>query len=129
MLLLSGCGGKGLESRVVRGTVTYQGEKVETGQIRFVPIEGTPGSVNAAPIVDGQYEITARGGVPVGKHRVEVDAQKKTGRKVEKYDGFEKAMVDETVPVGPKKYAGEQSTIVEEVTAKTDVIDIEIPAE
>jgi len=127
-LLAAGCGKGGLPSKVVFGTVTVGGQKVESGQVRFVPIEGTPGSANAAAIVDGQYRIEGRGGVVVGKHRVEVTAMKKTGRKVQQHNGFEMAMVDETVRVSPPQYAGEQSPIVKDVTADSDgQFDIEIP--
>jgi hypothetical protein len=127
-LLALGCGKGGLPSKVVFGTVTIGGQKVEGGQVRFVPVEGTPGSANAAAIVDGQYRIEGRGGVTVGKHRVEVTAMKKTGRKVRRHNGFEMAMVDEEVRVSPPQYAGEQSPMVKEVTADSDgQFDIEIP--
>ena len=126
---VAGCGDSGPKTIVVRGTVTVGGEKVDTGEVRFVPIEGTPGSTCVGAILDGQYEIDARGGVPVGKHRVEVDARKKTGKKVKQYNGFEMTMVDETVRMGPEKYAGDGSPVVEEITSDSDGrIDIEIPA-
>jgi hypothetical protein len=127
-LLVIGCGKGGLPSKVVFGTVTVAGQKVEGGQVRFVPVEGTPGSANAAQIVDGQYRIEGRGGVAVGKHRVEVTAMKKTGRKVQRHNGFEMAMVDEEVRVSPPRYAGEQSPLLKEVTPDFDgQIDIDIP--
>jgi hypothetical protein len=124
-----GCGRGELPTREVFGTVTCNGEKVPEGEIRFVPIEGTPGPVSSAAIVDGQYRIEARGGVPVGEHRVEVRAMRKTGRKVARqvFAG-ETAMVDETVPLGAAGYDGVDSPLVEEVTAGGDGrIDVEIP--
>ena len=75
-LLSVGCGGQnGVSTEVIHGTVTVGGQTPETGRLRFVPIEGTPGPASTGRIVDGQYRIEARGGVPVGKHRVEVTAQ------------------------------------------------------
>ena len=129
-LLLTGCPEKGLPSQVVHGAVTVGGENVELGRVRFVPIEGTSGPASMSPITDGQYRIEARGGVPIGKHRVEVDAKKKTGRQVEGHTGFEMGMIDETVRMGPDTYAGKDSPLVIEVTGKGDGRhDIEIPNE
>jgi hypothetical protein len=130
LLAVAGCGaGGGLKTKVVHGTVTVGGEKVDTGEVRFVPIDGTKGPTSVAAIVDGEYRIEARGGVPVGKHRVEVDARRKTGRQVEQNNGFETALVDETVRVGPAKYATDRSPLVQQVTSDSDDrIDIDIPA-
>ena len=113
---------------VVHGSVTVDGETVDTGTICFVPIEGTPGPASVGRIVDGKYRIDARGGVPVGKHRVEIDARKKTGRKVKQDDGYSVALVDETVRVTPPQYAGDQSPLVREIAADSDGrIDFAIP--
>lgn len=64
-----GCGGP-LDKAVVTGAVTFNGKKVLNGDIRFVPEVGTAGGTALAPIVDGRYEVTNKGGVPVGRHRV-----------------------------------------------------------
>ena len=87
-----------LPRRVVFGNVTCGGEKVAFGEVLFVPIEGTRGPATAAVIVDGQYRAENRGGVPIGKHRVEISAQRATGRKVATPEG---AMADEAVSIGP----------------------------
>ena len=72
---VGGCGGSGHPNMVkVNGTVTYGGQPLEKGQIRFVPIEETKGPASGADIVNGQYTVTNRGGVPFGKHRVEIRA-------------------------------------------------------
>ncbi|MEX0613226.1 MAG: hypothetical protein WD738_15810 [Pirellulales bacterium] len=72
---LIGCGSAGtLERAEVRGKAAYAGKPVENGEIRFFPIDGTLGPVSGAPIIDGEYHVTHRGGVPVGSHRVEVEA-------------------------------------------------------
>lgn len=72
---LVGCGSAGELERVeVRGTAAYAGTPVENGEVRFFPIDGTRGPVSGAPIVKGKYEVNQRGGVPVGTHRVEVEA-------------------------------------------------------
>jgi hypothetical protein len=127
---LFGCGPKGLPTKVISGSVTCGGQPVPTGQVSFMPIEGTPGPNSAARIVDGRYRIEARGGVALGKHRVCVDARKKTGRKVEGYNGREATMVDEEVRLGPAIYAGDQSPLTVEIKVDSDGrYDIVIPGQ
>jgi hypothetical protein len=129
-LLLIGCGPKGMPTKVMHGNVTCGGEKVPTGQVIFMPIEGTPGPNSAAMIVDGQYRIDSRGGVPLGKHRVCVDARRKTGRQVQGNNGREVTMIDELVRVGPEIYGGEKSPLVVEIKADSNgQFDITIPRE
>ena len=72
--LLAGCGRRGLEKAVISGRVTYQEQPVEEGNIRFVPIRGTKGPATTGTIRQGEYTATARGGVPVGTLRVEIEA-------------------------------------------------------
>jgi hypothetical protein len=73
--LLTGCRrSDDLEVSKVTGTVTYQGKPIPDGEVRFVPTGQTKGPASAGTIRDGKYEVVARGGVPVGTHRVEVRA-------------------------------------------------------
>jgi hypothetical protein len=127
-LLALGCGQNGPSRKIMHGNVTCGGEKVSLGHVSFVPIEGTAGQTSSAPIVDGQYRIEASGGVPVGKHRAEVDARKHTGRKVKGFNGRETTSVDEEVRMGPESYAGSQSPLTADVRADSDgTFDIAIP--
>ena len=130
LALAAGCGGRdALPMVVVHGTVTCGGEPVERGEIRFVPIEGTPGPLSAGLISKGEYQIDVRGGVPAGRHRVEIVAQRRTGRQVMRDTGTESAMMDETVQLGPPEYAGEQSPLVAEVSKSNARFDFELPEE
>lgn len=75
LLLLSACllgcsGGDDLKKVVVSGAVTYKGQPVEAGMIRFHPLPGTDGPVSGASIREGRYVADGRGGVPVGEHEV-----------------------------------------------------------
>lgn len=73
MTIIVGCGGNGLNRSPVQGTVTFKGQPAASGEICFVPIEHTKGSVCTGNIVKGQYVINvAKGGVPAGKYRVEI---------------------------------------------------------
>ena len=72
---IAGCGAADdLEKAVVSGTITFRGQPIEKGEIRFLPSGDTRGPMSAAPILDGRYEVTGRGGVPLGTHRVEIRA-------------------------------------------------------
>jgi hypothetical protein len=129
-LSLAGCSsGDRIRTEVIHGSVTIGGRTPETGRVRFVPIERTRGPVSTGRIVDGQYRIDARGGVPVGTHRVEVNARVTTGRKVPGFSpGGEPIEVDETVNLAPDEYAGPNSPFTVEVVAGSDGrIDIKIP--
>ena len=68
-----GCGATtGPERAIVSGSVTYDGQPVEDGMIRFVPAEGTKAPVSGAVIKAGRYTADSQGGVPVGTHRIEI---------------------------------------------------------
>ena len=77
-LCCAGCEKSSLYDRViVTGTVTYQGAPIGDGMVQFVPIEGTKGTSEAGRIVDGTYTAKAKGGVPVGTHRVKIQGFQK----------------------------------------------------
>jgi hypothetical protein len=73
-VLLTSCGRGGLERAVVTGRVTYQGQPVTKGKIRFIPAKDTQTPMWGAFIHDGKYEARGKGGVPVGTHKVEIVA-------------------------------------------------------
>lgn len=72
LLITVGCSGisDAPDRRVVKGSVTLNGEPLEGAVIRFLPQPAGP--VAAGKIVNGMYEISNKGGVPLGKHRVEI---------------------------------------------------------
>ncbi len=73
MLALAGCGGGNAVDRTpISGTVTFQDQPVQDGQIRFAPETGTTSAVVIEPIADGRYATTTSGGLPPGKYRVEI---------------------------------------------------------
>jgi hypothetical protein len=71
--LAIGCGG-GLERVKMSGKVSYMGQPVVDGMIRFAPKPGTEMPLTIEPIKDGQYDTSTSGGVPVGTFRVEIFA-------------------------------------------------------
>lgn len=72
VLPLLGCGRDGPPRVVVTGTVTYQGQPIEEGEIRFYPKPGTETPMSGSYIKQGRYEANGLGGVPVGDFRVEI---------------------------------------------------------
>ncbi|QDU09972.1 hypothetical protein [Gimesia aquarii] len=72
LALFSGCGGvrDAPDRRIVKGIVTLNGEPLEGAAIRFLP--QPTGPVAAGKVKNGMYEISNKGGVPLGKHRVEI---------------------------------------------------------
>jgi hypothetical protein len=71
---VSGCGGvkDAVPRVVVKGTVTKDGSPLADGRITLYPAKGVKGPASGAEIKDGAYKIAAKGGVPVGTHRVEI---------------------------------------------------------
>jgi hypothetical protein len=80
LVVFGGCGrDRGPERGVVSGTVAYNGKPVSAGMIRFVPAPTSPAPVSVATIADGKYTVDTHGGVPVGTHKVQIEAFRKIG--------------------------------------------------
>jgi hypothetical protein len=58
---LSGCGDRGPKLYRVSGTVTYDGQPIPDGEIRFSPLSGQ-GRPDSGKIVAGQYELKVTAG-------------------------------------------------------------------
>ena len=121
-LCVAGCGG-GLDVIPVHGTVTFAGKPIPDGEIRFVPIEGTKGPASVGNIVNGEYKVEARGGVPVGKHRIEIRIIGRAGVGRTGVMSTDGAIGN----VGPKVFATPQSPLRCDVTADQDEYNFEIP--
>lgn len=72
LAVLGGCGPSGPERILVSGKVTYSGDPVIEGVVRFQPIEGTKAPVAISPIKDGTYTADALGGVIPGIYQVQI---------------------------------------------------------
>ena len=68
--LTTGCG-TGPKTYWVQGTVTFDGQPVETGEIIFVPLDKDLGP-DAGPITNGTFAFA----VKAGKKRVEIRASR-----------------------------------------------------
>jgi len=82
----------------ISGTVTLDGQPLNEGLIRFVPVDGQS-ATSDAPIKNGRY--TAQ--VPTGERRVEITAPKVVGKK-KMYDTPDSPEVDVVEELLPPQY-------------------------
>lgn len=72
LLLLCGCSGpEGPEMVDISGKVTYQGEPIKEGAIKFVPKNAADARVTPVEIVNGAYSATGDRGLAVGSYTVQ----------------------------------------------------------
>ncbi len=71
--LLFACG-DGMDRVKMSGKVTYGGQPVVDGMIRFAPKPGTERPLTVEPIKDGQYNTNTSGGVPSGSYKIDIRA-------------------------------------------------------
>jgi hypothetical protein len=116
----------------ISGTVTLDGHDLPMGSILFQPIEGTAGPNAGATIVDGYYEVPIDNGPFGGVYRVEIRANRKTGKLVKARDipglGAPKSsetMVEEVVEAVPARY-NKRSSLRREVQAGHNVLDFDL---
>ena len=74
LVVTNGCGPGGIERAVISGTVTHNGQPLEEGEIRFIPEAGSGVPMSGAAIVDGKYIADSQGGVPVAKHKIQIES-------------------------------------------------------
>jgi hypothetical protein len=122
-----GCGRGKAPCKLVQGSVTCGGTPVPQGTVKLVAADGaTPPRI--AQIVDGQYRFETADGVSLGNYSVQVDARRKTGRKVKGTNGIDVSMVDEVVQMGPGAYSDASSPLALEVSSDfSGTFDITIP--
>jgi len=116
LLAVAGCGGESsdIQKVVVQGTVALDGQPVANGEVRFYPAPGTHGPVSGGPVRDGRYIAQGRGGVPVGRHAVEILAfRPSSGARAAHPEG---GPVDQYLP---EKF-NEQTELTAEITGEDD---------
>jgi hypothetical protein len=105
VLLVFGCTKDNMNRTAIGGQVKLDHQPLEEGTIRFMPMQGTKGSMAAGPIVKGQYRLSGKNGAAIGWNRVEIHAMRKTGKKIQKpFPAPQHEMTDETVPAIPPQY-------------------------
>src|SRR3954465_11587594 len=120
LLLLSGCAGA--ESSI-SGTVNLDGKPVAEGDIRFIPMAGTPGADAGAVIRDGKYKTVVKD-LATGKNRASIRGYKQKGRMEQNPLGG--PPIKGTTQIIPKQYQGEDSQLVHEITLGVNRFDFEL---
>lgn len=122
-LLAAGCA-RGPERASVTGEVRVAGELLESGSITFIPPDGS-GPTAGAAIVNGRYEVGRERGAIVGKNRVEVRGDRKTGRR--KPHPFNRnEQMDEVVEAVPREF-NERSTLERDVQRGDNEFNFDLP--
>ena len=124
-LTLSGCGGSGITTAAVSGTVTYQGKPVTEGTVFFQPEKG-PGATGGLDS-QGHYVLrtkTRGDGAPLGKNTVVILPSTEISIIDLKPHG---QMPKRDYSNIPEKYRrGETSGLVREVKPGDNVFDFEL---
>ena len=123
LLLTPGCkSGTTVERASVSGTVTFDGQPVESGTITFVPAAGVVGAPAELRIQNGKYSTTDAQGVVVGNNDVRILATKKTGKQ---FKNPNNEMEDEVVQFIPEKY-NEKTELQETVKPGENTFDFDL---
>lgn len=124
-----GCGPPEAERAAVMGNVSYQGKPIADGSITFFPSGATKGKPAGADIINGGYSIAAAEGPLVGQARVEIQAFKKTGRKVPDLMGDvsdpNRPLIEEKVNVLPPQF-NLNSKLTRQITAGENALDFDL---
>lgn len=123
MVLMAGCGANetGPDRSITSGKVSYKGKPVAAGQIRFIPVSGPTAQ---GSITNGAYLIDQRGGVPLGKCKVELESHEETGKEVAIGAGGKTQK--ETVQVLASKYNTATTLTVEITKGKPNVHNFDL---
>ncbi len=99
--LLSGCGGSDVGRVGVSGTVTLDGQPLESGAILFLPKGAGPSA--GTQIENGRFSIARGDGPSPGDYRVEIRSFRGTGRMVPD-DDLPGQMVEFREQIIPARY-------------------------
>lgn len=106
-----GCGGaEGLFT--ISGNVTYDGQQVDRGTIGFVQQETSANKSIGTTIVDGHYELGSQEGLSEGSYKVQIYAERPSGRKIQADEGSTE-MVQPMVQYMPDIYNARTNLRVE----------------
>jgi hypothetical protein len=105
----------------VDGKVLLDGQRVESGSIKFVPMDPQLGPDAGATIEDGQYKIDK--GLRVGEYRVEIRSPKPTRKTfIDPVSNVQVPMQEEAVL---PEY-NEKSRLRKKVEAGANIFDFEV---
>jgi hypothetical protein len=99
-LLFAGCGeANPLGRRAVHGSVSFQGQPVDMGGIRFEPEDSQRGVSSGAVVEGGKYHIKMSDGLPPGSYKVMITAPDRIEKEqLEGPPGDERIVARERIP-------------------------------
>jgi hypothetical protein len=118
---LLGCGSQ--DRQAIQGNVTLDGSPLPNGEIVFIPSAGTTGPTAGSEIKNGGYSVSAANGTSAGVFRVEINAMRKTGRKISTPHG---PAIEHTANYIPKRYNEASQLKAEVKSGEMNVIDFEL---
>jgi len=125
LAVVAGCGGDGGPERAaVSGTVKVDGEPLAEGAISFLPTDGTEGPTAGGAVTDGKFDIPRENGVVVGKNRVEINGNRKTGRKIP--DAGKPGTMQDEVVSAVSAEANRNSKLVETVKSGGNIFNFDV---
>ncbi|HVJ66746.1 MAG TPA: hypothetical protein VM510_02110 [Caulifigura sp.] len=104
--ILAGCGAARPESPPrysVSGTVTIDGQPLESAVIRFIPLPEVIGPKASVAITAGTFEIPADSGPVAGRHRVEIESSDHGGVAPDDETSLKELAAGKRKPVKPGK--------------------------
>lgn len=130
VISIGGCGGgDGLDRQAVTGTVTLDGQPLETGLITFDPASATSETSTATEIVNGSYSFSTQTGPVPGEYRVVINS---SGGEVFEPPAGE-APGDSFLPVPeekvPQKYNTQTTLTATVVSGSNESINFELTSD
>ena len=93
VVCLVGCGRPSGPPRVaISGEVLFGQEPLESGRIRFIPIEETKGPAAVAVVTDGIYVFDRENGPVVGKNRIQIESLPDPGFDLDDEEAYAEAI-------------------------------------
>lgn len=107
----------------VSGKVTLKGAPLDNGSIQFLPPDAS-GALSGGVISKGEYSISAKQGLPVGKYKVFISAAASGASATEEMPGDAGLEAEELIP--PEFNVNSDKT-VEVAADKENVFNFDIP--
>jgi len=106
------------------GTVTYDGQPINNGNIGFIVAGSSTGKSVGADVIDGHYEIPRHEGPQAGAYKVMIYAERPSGRKIEAEEGSTE-MIDQLVQYIPDVY-NDRTTLTIELSSDRDDLNFDL---
>jgi len=113
IIVAAGCSTDTKNGTVI-GTVTLDGQPLQSGLIRFVPADGQTATADA-PITDGKFSAT----MPIGEKKISISSPKVVGKR-KMYETADSPMVDTIQELLPPKYNAQSTLTITVKAGKQD---------